>query len=218
MWPFWRQLFRPRDAYGAEQTLLLFTYLLGLTPFVLRGETGARHFQLSRLGYLNALLQLSFFGYCFLTALIQQESIVGYFFNSPISQVGDSLQKFIGLMGMFILFICSGLQVHLLIDHFDLIAHIDDRMLNLGVCFNYPRIMRLRHTQLFLISGVQLGYLISSICMLLWNDVQPIYTATVAFYVPQVFLLSIILLFGAILHRCWQHFAALNKVSQGLGY
>lgn len=33
MWPIWKELFRPRDAYGAEQTLLLFTYLLGLTPF-----------------------------------------------------------------------------------------------------------------------------------------------------------------------------------------
>ncbi|KAM8716246.1 hypothetical protein ACLKA7_003174 [Drosophila subpalustris] len=216
MWPIWRELFRPRDAYGAEQTLLLFTYLLGLTPFLLRGETGARHFQLSRLGYLNALLQLSFFGYCFLTALIEEESIVGYFFKSPISQAGDSLQKFIGLVGMFTLFLCCGLQVRLLIELFDLVAHIDDRLLNLGVCFNYPRIMRLRHTQLILISIIQLGYLISSICMLLLNDVQPIYTATVAFYVPQVFLLSIVVLFAAILHRCWQHFTALNKVRDNI--
>lgn len=214
MWPIWRQLLRPRDAYGAEQTLLLFTYLLGLTPFRLRGgEAEARHFQLSRLGYLNGLLQLGFFGYCFLYALIQQQSIVGYFFNSPISQVGDSLQKFIGMTGMFTLFLCSMLQVRLLIRLWDLIAHIDDRLLSVGVSFHYRRIMQLRHVKLFLISGIQFAYLISSMCMLLWNGVQPTYPAAVAFYVPQVFLLSIVLLFEAILHRCWQHFEALNRVS-----
>ncbi|XP_062142075.1 putative gustatory receptor 28b isoform X5 [Drosophila sulfurigaster albostrigata] len=218
MYTIWRQLFRPRDAYGAEQSLLLFTFLLGLTPFRLRGDTGSRHFQLSRLGYLNALLQLSFFGYCFLTALIQQESIVGYFFKSPISQVGDSLQKFIGLIGMFTLFLWSGLQVKLLIRLFDLIAHIDNQLLNLGVCFNYTRIMRLRHINLLLISGVQLSYLVSSIAMLIFNDVRPIYTATVAFYVPQIFLLSIVLLFGAILHRVQQHFESINRVLKNLAH
>ncbi|XP_070065496.1 putative gustatory receptor 28a [Drosophila virilis] len=213
MWPIWRQLFSPRDAYGAEQTLFLFTYLLGLTPFRLKGQAAGRHFQLSRIGYLNALLQLSFFGYCFLDALVQQQSIVGYFFNSPISQVGDSLQKFIGMTGMFTLFLCCGLRVRLLIRLCDLIAHIDDHLLNVGICFNYGKIMSLRHTQLFLICVVQLAYLASSICMLLYNDVRPSYPVAVAFYVPQVFLLSIVLLFGAILHRCWQHFDALNQVS-----
>lgn len=212
MWPIWRQLLSPRDAYGAEQTLLLFTYLLGLTPFRLRGQT-TRHFELCRLGYLNALLQLAFFGYCFLAALVQQQSIVGYFFNSPISQVGDSLQKFIGMTGMFTLFLCCGLRVRLLIRLCDMIAGIDDHLLNVGICFNYGRIMSLRHTKLFLMSGVQFAYLTSSLYMLLSNDVRPTYTVAVAFYVPQVFLLSIVLLFGAILHRCWQHFDALNKVS-----
>lgn len=215
MWAIWRQLLRPRDAYGAEQTLLLFTYLLGLTPFRLRGEAEARHFELSRLGYLNGLLQLSFFGYCFLYALIQQQSIVGYFFNSPISQIGDSLQKFIGMTGMFTLFLCSMLRVRLLIRLWDLIAHIDDRLLNVGVSFHYRRIMQVRHVKLCLISGVQFAYLVSSMCMLFWNDVKPTYPAAVAFYVPQVFLLSIVLLFEAILHRCWQHFEAVNRVRCG---
>ncbi|XP_017840206.1 putative gustatory receptor 28b isoform X3 [Drosophila busckii] len=218
MWQLWRTLFRPRDAHGAEQTLLLFTYLLGLTPFRLRGVAGARHFQLSRLGYLNALLQLSFFGYCFLTALIQQQSIVGYFFRSKISQVGDSLQKFISLVGMSTLFACSALRVRKLIKLCDYIARIDERLLDLGVCFSYPRIMRLRHSQLLLIMSVQLSYLVSSLCLMLWNGVRPSYPAAVAFYVPQVFLLSVVLLLGAMLHRCWQHFEALNKVLKNLAH
>ncbi|XP_017857911.1 PREDICTED: putative gustatory receptor 28b isoform X2 [Drosophila arizonae] len=217
MWPIWRELLSPRDAYGAEQTLLLFTYVLGLTPFRLRGH-GTRHFELSRLGYLNALLQLTFFGYCFLSALVQEQSIVGYFFNSPISQVGDSLQKFIGMTGMFTLFLCCGLRVRLLIRHCDMIACIDNHLLDVGICFNYSRIMSLRHTKLFLIAGVQLAYLASSISMLIYNDVRPSYTVAVAFYVPQLFLLSIVVLFGAILHRCWQQFDALNKVLKNLAH
>jgi len=209
---FCRELFRPRDAFGAEQSLLFYTYLLGLTPFRLKGQAGERQFQLSKLGYLNAFLQLSFFSYCFMAALIEQQSIVGYFFKSDISQMGESLQKFIGMTGMSVLFLCSSIRVRLLIRIWDRISSIDDRFLNIGVCFNYSAIMRLRHGQIFLINGIQLSYLISSIWMLLRNDVRPIYTAAVAFYVPQIFLLSIVMLFGAALHRLWQHFDLLNQV------
>nr|NP_995641.1 gustatory receptor 28b, isoform D [Drosophila melanogaster]AAS64650.1 gustatory receptor 28b, isoform D [Drosophila melanogaster] len=212
------EIFKPRDAFGAEQTLLLYTYLLGLTPFRLRGQAGERQFHLSKIGYLNAFLQLSFFSYCFLAALIEQQSIVGYFFKSEISQMGDSLQKFIGMTGMSILFLCSSIRVRLLIHIWDRISYIDDRFLNLGVCFNYPAIMRLRLLQIFLINGVQLGYLISSNWMLLGNDVRPIYTAIVAFYVPQIFLLSIVMLFNATLHRLWQHFTVLNQVLKNLAH
>lgn len=180
-------------------------------PFSFKGQAGEQ-FHLSKIGYLNAFLQLSFFSYCFLAALIEQQSIVGYFFKSEISQMGDSLQKFIGMTGMSILFLCSSIRVRLLIHIWDRISYIDDRFLNLGVCFNYPAIMRLRLLQIFLINGVQLGYLISSNWMLLGNDVRPIYTAIVAFYVPQIFLLSIVMLFNATLHRLWQHFTVLNQV------
>ncbi|XP_020806416.1 putative gustatory receptor 28b isoform X4 [Drosophila serrata] len=215
---FYRELFSPRDAFGAEQTLLFCTYLLGLTPFRLRGQAGERQFQLSKFGYVNALIQLSFFSYCFLSALIEQQSIVGYFFKSEISQVGDSLQKFIGMTGMSILFLCSCIRVRSLIQIWDRISFIDDRFLNLGVCFNYSAIMRLRHLKIFLITSVQLAYLISSMWMLLGNDVRPIYTAAVAFYVPQIFLLSIVMLFGANLHRLWQHFDVLNQVLKNLAH
>ncbi|SPP82003.1 blast:Putative gustatory receptor 28b [Drosophila guanche] len=215
---FWRELFSPRDAHGAEQTLLLCTYILGLTPFRLRGPAGQRQFQLSRIGYLNALLQLSFFSYCFLRALIQQQSIVGYFFKSEISEVGDSLQKFIGMTGMSILFLCSTIRVRLLIHLCNLISHIDGHLLDVGVSFNYPAIMRLRHSQLLLMSAVQLAYLASSTWMLLRNDVRPSYPVAVAFYVPLIFLLSTVILFGAFLHRLWQHFEALNKVLKNLSH
>lgn len=212
MFNLYRQIFSPRDAFGAEQTLLLCTYLLGLTPFRLTGQAGERQLRLSKIGYLNAFIQLSFFSYCFLSALIEQQSIVGYFFKSQISQVGDSLQKFIGMMGMSTLFLCSSIRVRLLMSLWNRISFIDERFLNLGVWFNYAAIMRMRHLKIFLITSVQLAYLVSSIWMLLHNDVRPIYTAAVAFFVPQIFLLSIVMLFGANLHRLWQHFEVLNQV------
>ncbi|EDW77883.2 uncharacterized protein Dwil_GK24721, isoform B [Drosophila willistoni] len=218
MGKFYKEMFSASDAYGAEQSLLFFTYLLGLTPFRLKGPLGGRHFRLSRLGYLNALIQMSFFSYCFLSALIEQQSIVNYFFKSEISQVGDSLQKFIGMTGMCILFTCSAIRVRLLIKLCDLVYHIDDKLLEIGVCFNYNRIMQLRHVKLLLICSVQVAYLASSLCMLLWNNVRPIYTATVAFYVPQIFLLSCVLLFEAFLHRCWQHLKVLNEVLKNLAH
>lgn len=98
------EFFKPKDSYAAEKTLLAITFVLGLTPLRVVGAHGKRRMSISHLGYGITIMQGIFFVYCFLHSFLVDESIVGFFFKTEISKIGDILQKFIGLSGMLILF------------------------------------------------------------------------------------------------------------------
>lgn len=210
---FFCDFFKPTDSFAAEKTLLAVTFILGLTPISIRGPSGQRKMSLSRIGYVITVMQGIFFAYCFLHSFLLDESIVGFFFKTEISKIGDILQKFIGLSGMLILFGVSLRKSGDMIEMYKTVAFIDDRFHNLGVQFNYRYIMNFRHSKLFMITSICLGYLISSLWMLFHNQIWPSFQAVIAFFVPHIFLLSVVVLNVSFAMRFWQHFDLLNKVS-----
>lgn len=213
---FWRDFVKPRDSYAAEKTLLAITFILGITPICIRGPNGKRRMSISRLGYGITILQGIFFVYCFIHSFVLDESIVGFFFKTEISKIGDVLQKFIGLSGMLILFGVSLRKSTDMIAMYHTVAFIDGRFLNLGVEFNYRYIMKFRHSKLAMVSSVCVGYLASSLWMLFHNQIWPSFQAVIAFFVPHIFLLCVVVLNVSFVMRFWQHFDLLNKVSPHL--
>ncbi|XP_050318816.1 putative gustatory receptor 28b isoform X5 [Bactrocera neohumeralis] len=217
---FWKDLFSPSDAIGAAQTLIWFNFMLGLTPFRLRtGDDGQqRTLHISQLGYLNTLLQVIFFMYCFIHSLAEQASIVGFFFKSEISQIGDTLQKFIGLLGMLTLFGISLSECRVIVSLCNTIGAVDRRFHNLGVAFNYQYIMKLTHLKMFLVITLNVSYMSSCFWMLFHNDIWPTFQAMITFFMPHVFLLSVVVLFSTFLFRLQQHFGLINKVLKKLAH
>ncbi|XP_011180327.2 putative gustatory receptor 28b isoform X5 [Zeugodacus cucurbitae] len=217
---FWKELFSPNDAIGAAQTLIWFNFLLGLTPFRVQATTGSqeRILHISQLGYLNTLLQVIFFMYCFIHSLAEQASIVGFFFKSEISQIGDTLQKFIGLLGMLTLFGISLSECRVVVSLCNTIAAVDRRFHNLGVAFNYQYIMKLTHLKMFLVITLNVSYMSSCFWMLFHNDIWPTFQAMITFFMPHVFLLSVVVLFSTFLFRLQQHFDLINKVLKNLAH
>lgn len=214
MFSFGREFFKPKDSYAAEKTLIAVTFVLGLTPLRIRGSCGKRKLCISRLGYAITVLQGIFFVYCFLHSFLVDESIVGFFFKTEISKIGDILQKFIGLSGMLILFGVSMRKSVDVINLYHTVAVIDEKFLNLGVEFNYLYIMKCRHSKLAMMAVVCAGYLASSLWMLFHNGIWPSFQACVAFFVPHIFLLSVVVLNVSFVMRFWQHFNLLNKVKE----
>lgn len=217
---FWKELFDPSDAIGAVQTLIWFNFLLGLTPFRLQptGDGQQRALHISQLGYLNTLLQVIFFMYCFIHSLAEQASIVGFFFKSEISQIGDTLQKFIGLLGMLTLFGISSSECCVIVSLCNTITVVDGRFRNLGVTFNYQYIMKLIHLKMFLVITLNISYMSSCFWMLFHNDIWPTFQAMITFFMPHVFLLSVVVLFSTFLFRLQQHFDLINKVRSNIEY
>uniref|UniRef100_A0A1A9WEQ2 Gustatory receptor n=1 Tax=Glossina brevipalpis TaxID=37001 RepID=A0A1A9WEQ2_9MUSC len=215
---FWRDFIKPIDSYAAEQTLLWVTFLTGLTPIRISSpdHNGERIIYISRIGYIISVFQVIFFLYSFIHSFLLDESIVGYFFKTEISQVGDVLQKFIGMSGMIILFGVSLYKSNDLIELYHVVAKIDNKFLDVGVEFNYRFIMKFRHSKLMFIISICTIYVSGSFWMLFHNNVWPTFQAIVAFFVPHIFLLSVVILNVAFIMRFTQHYDLINKVLKNL--
>ncbi|XP_037927710.1 putative gustatory receptor 28b [Teleopsis dalmanni] len=212
------EFFHPSDAYSAKQILFFVTFVLGLTPLRLHGPTGNRKITISRLGYSATILQVIFFMFCYIYSFIHDESIVGYFFKSEISKIGDTLQKFIGMTGLLTLFGTSLWKCWDIIYLFQTISSTDVRFLDLGVVFNFQYVMKLINSKLFLIFSLNFFYVSSSLWLLFRNDIWPSLQAIVSFFTPHIYLLTIVVLFMSFLIRLSQHFEMLNKVLKNLSH
>lgn len=210
----WSDFLNPEDVYAAEKTILMVTFILGITPLRIAGCFGSRRMYVSRLGLIITLIQGTFFAYCFLHSFLLEESIVGFFFKTEISKVGDILQKFIGLSGMLILFGMSLRKGRDMVAMYQMVSFVDGRFLNLGVEFNYRFIMKFRHTKLAMMTGVCSSYMGSSMWILFHNGIWPSFQAVGAFFVPHIFVLSVVVLNVSFAMRFGQYFDLLNRVSK----
>ncbi|XP_073827560.1 putative gustatory receptor 28b isoform X3 [Musca autumnalis] len=174
---FWLDFLNPQDTYAAEKTLLFVTFVLGLTPLRIAGPYGNRRMYISRLGFAITMLQGTLFAYCFLHSFLLEESIVGFFFKTEISKVGDILQKFIGLTGMLVLFGMSLLNSRDLVAMYTTAAVIDGRFRNLGVEFNFRYILTIRNIKLLMMSAVCGSYMASCMWILFHNQIWPSFQA-----------------------------------------
>ncbi|XP_005189943.2 putative gustatory receptor 28b [Musca domestica] len=215
---FWLDFLNPQDTYAAEKTLLFVTFILGLTPLRIAGPFGRRRIYISRLGLAITLLQSTFFVYCFLHSFLLEESIVRFFFKTEISKIGDILQKFIGLTGMLILFGMSLRHSRDLVEMYTTVAQIDWRFRNLGVEFKYRYIMNFRHTKLVMMVVVCGSYMTSCMWILFHNQIWPSFQAVGAFFLPHVFILSVVVLNVSFAMRFGQQFDLLNRVLKNLSH
>lgn len=210
-----KDILHPSDAYATDQVLLAITFLMGLTPIRISPiqKNGQRSVYISRVGCLISVCQMCFFMYCFLYSLVEDESIVGYFFKTDVSKAGDLMQKFIAMCGMMMMFIESLRKSHDLINLYHAIARSDRTFLNVGVEFSYRYIIKFRIVKLTFVSAVILAYVGSSFYMLFHNDIWPKYQAMVAFFSPLILLLVMVVLNISFIMRFTQYFDSLNGVS-----
>ncbi|XP_055917528.1 putative gustatory receptor 28b isoform X3 [Eupeodes corollae] len=213
---FWKELFSPTDSYGSIKTLFIILFVMGLTPFLIKGTPGKRQIRVSYFGFLNAGIHLTLFMFCFLYAFVKNESIVAYFFQTEISRIGNTLQTFIGMFGMVTLIGMSLIEKKKIIRLLHTMAKVDVKLLDLGVSLNYRYAQRHVHAQIVAVLGLNLLYILSSFGLLFKNGIWSSLAANVSFFSPHVFLLAVVTLFTACMVRLKQRFRMVNKVLKNL--
>lgn len=187
-------------------------FVMGLTPFLIKGPPGKREIRINYFGYLNAIVHLTIFMFCFLYAFVKNESIVAYFFQTEISKIGNTLQTFIGMFGLVTLIVTCLLEKKKIIRLLHTVAEIDVKLLDLGVSLNYQIAQRSVHAQIIAVLGLNLVYILSSFGLLFKNGIWSSIAANVSFFSPHVFLLSVVMLFTSCMVRLKQRFRMVNKV------
>lgn len=209
---WFNQLFKPKDIYGAQQPLIIFTFLCGITPFKLVGKTGNRRIEMTIIGYIHTIIHISVFGFCFVITLNKKATIVGYFFNTQISKIGDMLQLVTGLLALTITFMCCLLKRHKVIGVIHFLKKIDEDFKQLGIETDYKSTLRYILIVLTFKISIYMVYLFGSYFLLDSVLVYPCVSVWVSFFLPHMVISSLIALFMCLIKQIRHRFLLLNKV------
>lgn len=211
--PIWfKSIFKPTDIYGAQQPLIIITFLCGITPFKLVGSTGNRRIEMTIIGYINTIIHITIFGYCFVVTLNKNATIVGYFFNTQISKIGDMLQLCTGLLALTITFMCCLLKRHKVIGVIHFLQRIDEDFKELGIETDYKSTFRYILIVLSFKVMIYMVYLFGSYFLLDSVLVYPSVSVWVSFFLPHMVISSLISLFMCLIKQIRHRFLLLNKV------
>lgn len=209
-----RKYFISSQVYEALRPLFFLTFLYGLTPFhVVRKKMGESYLKMSFFGVFNIFIYICLCGFCYISSLRQGESIVGYFFRTEISTIGDRLQIFNGLIAGAVIYTSAILKRCKLLGTLTILHSLDTNFSNIGIRVKYSRIFRYSILVLvfkLLILGV---YFVGVFRLLVSLNVTPSFCVCMTFFLQHTVVSIAICLFCVIAFSFERRLSIINQVS-----
>lgn len=209
-----RKYFISSQVYEALRPLFFLTFLYGLTPFhVVRRKMGESYLKMSCFGIFNIFVYIVLCGFCYISSLRQGESIVGYFFRTEISTIGDRLQIFNGLIAGAVIYTSAILKRCKLLGTLTILHSLDTNFSNIGIRVKYSRIFRYSILLLvfkLLILGV---YFVGVFRLLVSLGVTPSFCVCMTFFLQHSVVSIAICLFCVIAFSFERRLSIVNQVS-----
>ncbi|XP_017840189.1 putative gustatory receptor 28b isoform X1 [Drosophila busckii] len=214
-----RRYFISSQVYEALRPLFFLTFLYGLTPFhVVRRKMGESYVKMSCFGIFNIFVYIILVGFCYISSLRQGESIVGYFFRTEISVIGDRLQIFNGLIAGAVIYTSAILKRCKLLGTLTILHSLDTNFSNIGVRVKYSRIFRYSILLLvfkLLILGV---YFVGVFQLLVSLGVTPSFCVCMTFFLQHSVVSIAICLFCIIAFSFERRLSIVNQVLKNLAH
>lgn len=208
-----RQRFISHQVFEALQPLFLLTFLYGLTPFrVTKDKNGHSNVKMSFFGFLNIAVYILLYGACYMVSLLQDESVVGYFFRTKISNVGDTMQTCNGLITGAVIYISAVTQRRKLLRVCQILYNLDENFANIGIKVKYSRIYRFSIVMI-IFKVVIIGSYFAGVYRLLQSmGIKPSFSVCVTFFLQHSVLSIAICLFCFVARSFERRLVILNKV------
>ncbi|XP_032294481.1 putative gustatory receptor 28b isoform X2 [Drosophila virilis] len=214
-----RKYFISSQVYEALRPLFFLTFLYGLTPFhVVRRKMGESYLKMSCFGIFNIFVYIVLCGFCYISSLRQGESIVGYFFRTEISTIGDRLQIFNGLIAGAVIYASAILKRCKLLGTLTILHSLDTNFSNIGIRVKYSRIFRYSILLLvfkLLILGV---YFVGVFQLLVSLGVTPSFCVCMTFFLQHSVVSIAICLFCIIAFSFERRLSIVNQVLKNLAH
>lgn len=138
-----KKLFTSNSYHKSMQPIFFVTFLYGVTPFrIVTAKSGDKYIRLSYFGYINSLLHILSMAFCYAYTMYYNESVVGYFLENNISNLGNKLYFFGGVVGATVIFISAVVRKKVLIKSFNLLLKADRHFLRIHYSLDYTQILR----------------------------------------------------------------------------
>lgn len=210
---FIQDLRSPNDLFASIQLIIFIAFLFGMTPVRITGTLGDRSMYLSRGGYLVTFLHMGMFATAFILAFVEGSSIVGYFFESAVAQIGDSIQKAISLVGINYMYKSFFSNRNRLIALCNGLNKVDEQFIEMGVTFGYKRTTCITNIELVIIIFFNVAFVITAnYLILLPNDIYPPYSVSYSFFALPVCISIVVVMFSVFTRRLQERFEVLCKV------
>lgn len=209
-----RGFFTANQLYECFQPLFFVTYFQGLTPFYISQSTeGIKRLRHSFFGYLNALVHIVLYAVCYgVTLLNNCESVVGYFFRTRVSYVGDFMQVLSGFIGVTVIYLSAIIPKHRLEKMLIMISSMDNQLKDVGVEMNYNNIYRFSYIFMITLLVLNSIYIIGCFELIKSVDIRPSFALYVTFVLQHSVLSVAISLFNCMTKTLEIRIHTLNKV------
>ncbi|XP_030383856.1 putative gustatory receptor 28a [Scaptodrosophila lebanonensis] len=204
---------RISQADNVFQSLRPLTYisLLGLAPFRLNSD---KEVHTSVFSFVAGIVHFLFFVLCFAMSVCEGDSIIGYFFQTNITKLGDGTLRLTGIIAMSTIFGFALFKRQRLVNIIQNNIVVDEIFVRLGMKLNYRRILLFS----FLISlGMLLFnvvYLCVSYCLLLSAMISPSFVTFTTFALPHINISFMVFKFLCTTHLAKSRFGMLNEILQ----
>ncbi|KAH8412028.1 hypothetical protein KR222_007039, partial [Zaprionus bogoriensis] len=208
---------RISQADNVFQSLRPFTYisLLGLAPFRLNLNAD-KEVHTSNYSFVAGIVHYLFFVQCFVISIREGDSIIGYFFQTYITQLGDRTLRLTGILAMTTIFGFAMFKRQKLVSIIQCNIVVDEIFVRLGMKLNYRRILLFS----FLISlGMVIFnviYLCVSYGLLISAQISPSFVTFTAFALPHINISLMVFKFLCTTHLALSRFSMVNEILQDI--
>ncbi|XP_068140324.1 putative gustatory receptor 28a [Drosophila tropicalis] len=209
---------RISQADNVFQSLRPLTYisLLGLAPFRLNLKAADKEVHTSTYSLVAGIVHFLFFVLCFLASMRNGDSIIGYFFQTNITKLGDSTVKLTGILAMCSIFGFVIIKRQRFVSIIQNIIVVDEIFVRLGMKLDYRRILLI----CFLISVGMLTfnviYLCVSYALLISATFSPSFVTFTTFALPHINISFMVFKFLCTTHLARSRFSMLNEILQDI--
>lgn len=199
------------NLYSSVKPLIYLSFLSGLTPF----KMNAKHeFEaISGIGLGFTLFHLLIFFYCFMASIGVGETIIGHFFKSSITQIGNVAQIVAEMVATVTILVLSFLHRGMLVDIFKQLSDVDKCLEKLGQNLDYKQIFNYSVITAICITIFNITYLGAAYGLLHSAEMNPSLSVFVTFAMPHINICLTVFKFISITNLIKRRFAMVNKVS-----
>ncbi|KAH8376704.1 hypothetical protein KR093_000923 [Drosophila rubida] len=205
------------QADNVFQSLRPLTYisLVGLAPFRLNINAD-KEVHTSTYSFVAGIVHYLFFVACFASSVREGDSIIGYFFQTNITKLGDSTLRLTGIIAMSTIFGFAMFRRQKLVSIMQNNIVVDEIFVRLGMKLDYQRILLFS----FLISlGMVIFnviYLCVSFGLLISATFSPSFVTFMAFALPHINISLMVFKFLCTTHLAQSRFSMVNDILQDI--
>ncbi|XP_023173767.1 putative gustatory receptor 28a [Drosophila hydei] len=208
---------RMSQADNVFQSLRPLTYisLVGLAPFQLNLNAD-KEVHTSSYSFIAGIVHFLFFVLCFVASIREGDSIIGYFFQTNITKLGDGTLRLTGIIAMCTIFGFAMFKRQRLVSIIQNNIIVDEIFVRLGMKLDYRRILLFT----FLISmGIvifNVVYMCVSYGLLVSATISPSFVTFMAFALPHINISLMVFKFLCTTHLAQSRFSMVNEILQDI--